>query len=201
MPRNRDRRRRGYPRPGSGNVSVVEHQPHHAVSRQPLIVHGVTDIRRGESTVIGGRVVHDPVDLIVRQSPGPAQPVHPGPASPLVDFDILNRGIEARLEDARKFMGGFPQVPEVKRTSKLWPLVRHPRESKLVGGGYEGWLVLHPLKLLGQIFWKQKGKIVVEGDRRVLKQPGFFAARKENRRMAAAAALRNESGAERRMQD
>jgi hypothetical protein len=128
-------------------------------------------------------------------------PPAPGPTGPLIDFNLLGREIDAKLLEARKFMGGFPQLPKVERTSKLWPLVRHPNKSKLVFGGYEGWLILHPLKLLGKIFRKQKGEVPTGQGERVLKQPGIFASRKEGRRMAAAAAWRNESGVERRMQE
>lgn len=161
----------------------------YGIHRQPdrFVIHGEGG---AEHVTVEGSEQH----IHVHAVPPPTS----GPARPLVDFDILNQGIEAKLQEARKFMGGFPQIPGVKRTSKS--LLMHPIKSKLVGGGYEGWTIFHPLRWLGKIFLKQKGDWSKK-EKGVWEQPGVFASRKEKTRMAAAAAWRNESGVERQLQE
>jgi hypothetical protein len=160
----------------------------YGIHRQPdrFVIHGEGG---AEHVTVEGSEQHIHVHAV--------PPPTPGPVRSLVDFDILNQGIEAKLQDARKFMGGFPPVPGVKRTSKS--LLRHPIKSGLVGGGFGGWTIMHPLRWLGKVFLRQKGKF----NRKTGKweQPGIIASREETRRMAAAAGWHNESGVERRMQE
>jgi len=127
-----------------------------------------------------------PKGLLERRLPSTMVAEH-AQARPLIDFRDLNREIKAALKEARKFRGKFPAIHKAEKKSR-WRVFRHPIKNKLVGGGYEGWLILHPLKLLGSVFTvfsKEKA--------------GALAFRKEKTRMAAAAAWRNESGVERHM--
>jgi len=147
--------------------SVVEQRMQHVISRQPIKVHGVAAVERGKSRVIGGRVVQNPVELVVRQEgrpdgrPGPAP--RPEPQRPLVDFTGLEREIQRVIQQAGRRVGLQP-IADAKFKSK-WKYVK---EKKLFGGdAKEGWGILHPFRTLGKLLdFRSSGRTAYRRDTR-----------------------------------
>ncbi len=100
-----------------------------------------------------------------------------------VSFGHIESEIETRLKEAQKSLGKFPPVPKAEFVSK-WGPIRHPLKNKLVGGGWNGWLIIHPLKLFKILFYSPK--------------KGRAAFKRDNKRYAAAEALRKELRTEER---
>jgi hypothetical protein len=76
--------------PSRSNVHVAQLAQQEIVSRQPIRVHGIADIRKGKSRVIGGRVVQDPVELIVSngEQNRPSKRAKPEPEKPKTWWDV-----------------------------------------------------------------------------------------------------------------
>jgi len=135
-------------------IHTVDHNPQHVISRQPVIVHGVTDVRRGQSrTTIDGRVVQEPVDLFVR----PEERRRPRPESARFAPDVMLKELHERLEPRIKDFLNRPSDGGVEFRS-LTKLGFKPKIGAIGSYFMENRLYAHPFRLLRAMTTMKPGK-------------------------------------------
>ena len=155
-------KRRGRPRP---KPRVIDQRPAEAISKQPVVIHGVADIRKGKSSRIveGGRVVQEPLDLFVRQEarPRPEQP------RSFYNFEEMQQDLADRIGDIHKrFKINMGAPPEAKKTGRFLGkgglLTETADWRKAISR--KGWIGWHPVLFIERFFSRKVGRRAYKRD-------------------------------------